>query len=304
MGFYLLENLNPTAQRTEPYSQWGYWGIPNALPQPPKVITVHTAENNPDLVGRDSGAEAVARFFARTSRRASVHKVIDSDSIVDLLPDTHRAIHSKSAWRDSLSFEISYKAAWWGRNPAYEMRLLTKASEICRHWVATYGIRVRRINLAQYHRGESGLIAHGDLDPTRRTDPGANFPWATFLTMIREEDEDMLHQGDRNEDVRVLQRLLTEYRELLSEPERAKVPSPGQADAIFGPRTEAAVLAFQDHVGLEPTGVANSITVAVLNAQVASRLQQPVDEAARSSAALAGKEAQSAHERLDKLHAV
>ena len=103
--FYLIDNLNPTAQVTSPYSQWGYWGIPDALPQPPRVITVHTAENTPDLVGTDGGAEAVARFFAATSRRASVHKVIDSDSIIDLLPDTHRAIHSKSAWQDSLSFE-------------------------------------------------------------------------------------------------------------------------------------------------------------------------------------------------------
>lgn len=304
MAFYLIQNLNPAAQGTSPYSQWGYWGIPDALPQPPRVITVHTAENNPDLVGTDGGAEAVARFFASTSRRASVHKVIDSDSIVDLLPDTHRAIHSKSAWRDSLSFEISYRAAWWGRNPAYEARLLTQAAKICRNWVSRYGITVRRIDLAEYQAGESGFIAHADLDPTRRTDPGPRFPWATFLTLIRDEEEDMLHQGDRNKDVLVLQNLLTQYHDLLPEADRDKVPTPGATDAIFGPRTEASVLAFQRYIGLEPTGVANAMTMGVLSSQVASHLEQPIDEPARAAATEAAQQAETAHERLDKLHTV
>ena len=303
MSFYLIDNPNPNAQATSPYSQWGYWGIPDALPQPPRVITVHTAENTPDLVGTDGGAEAVARFFASTSRRVSVHKVIDSDSIIDLLPDTHRAIHSRSAWKDSLSFEISYRAAWCGRNPAYEARLLTKAAEICRNWVSQHGITVRRIDLAEYQAGESGFIAHADLDPTRRTDPGVRFPWNTFLTLIRDEEEDMLHQGDRNQDVFVLQSLLTQYRGLLAESDREKVLGPGPIDGIFGPRTEASVLAFQRYSGLEPSGVANAMTIGVLNSQVA-RLEAPGDEPARTAAAQAAKEAHAAHQRLDKLHTI
>lgn len=304
MGFYLIDNPNATAKVTSPYAQWGYWGFPNALPQPPKVITVHTAENTPDLVGADGGAEAVARFFATTGRRASVHKVIDSDSIIDLLPDTHRAIHSKFAWEDSLSFEISYKAAWWGRNPAYEARLLRNAARICRDWVSRYGITARRINLTEYRRGASGFIAHGDLDPARRTDPGSRFPWARFLTTIRDEEEDMLRRGDFNNDVLVLQNLLTQYHNLLTETDREKVPTPGAIDGIFGPRTEAAVIAFQRYIGLDPTGVANAMTTGVINAQVASHLEQPVDESARSDAIRAGRRAQAAHQRLDRLHSI
>ena len=114
----------------------------------------------------------------------------------------------------------------------------------------------------------------------------------------------MLRQGDRNKDVFVLQSLLTDYHELLPDPERPKVPVPGPIDGIFGLRTEAAVRAFQRYIGLEPTGVANSLTVAVVNAQVASRLGQPVDESARAIASQAGKDAELAHNRLDKLHTV
>lgn len=289
---------------TSPYSRWGYWGIPDALPQPPRVVTVHTAENNPDLVGKDGGAEAVARFFATTPRRVSVHKVIDSDSVVDLLPDTHRAIHSRLAWRDSLSFEISYKAAWWGRNPAYEIRLLKNAASICRDWVAEHAIAVRRIDLATYQRGVSGFIAHADLDPSRRSDPGPRFPWATFLSMIREQEEDMLSRGDNGRDVFVLQSLLTQYHDLVPEADKTKVEAPGALDGVFGPRTEASVSSLQRYIGLEETGVANSITLGVLSAQVASNLERPVDDSARSAAARAEQAAQAAHERLDKLHTV
>ena len=304
MGFYLVENPNPTARVTAPYARWGYWGIPQALRQPPKVITVHTAENTPDLTGTDGGAEAVARFFATTPRRASVHKVVDSDSVIDLLPDTHRAIHSRFAWEDSLSFEISYRAAWWGRNPGYEARLLKNAAGICRDWVAEHGIAVRRIDLAAYHRGESGFIAHADLDPTRRTDPGPTFPWATFLTMTREKEADMLSRGDTNQDVFVLQNLLTQYHDLLGEADSDEAPIPGALDGIFGPRTETSVVAFQRYIGLEATGVANSMTVGVLTAQVASHLEQPVDDSARSAAERATNDAQAAHQRLDRLHNV
>ena len=304
MNYFLLDHPNPTAQKTAPYSRWGYWGIPDALVQPPRVVTVHTAENTPDLSGVDGGAEAVARYFASTDRRASVHAVVDSDTTVHLLPETHRAIHSRLAWRDSLSFEISYRAALWGRNPAYELRLLAMAARLCRRWVGAFGITTERIGLTQYRSGESGFIAHADLDPTRRTDPGPRFPWEAFLAMIRDEEEDMLRPGDRNNDVVVLQSLLTQYHDLLSESERPKVPAPGPLDGIFGPLTEAAVRGFQRYIGLEETGVANSITVAVVNAQVASRLESPVDESARATAAEAERDARAAHARLDKLHTV
>ncbi len=172
MGFYLVDNLNPTARTTPPYSQWGYWGFPNALPQSPKVITVHTA------------------------------------------------------------------------------------------------------------------------------------PWGAFLTMIQSEEDDMLSLGDKNNDVRILQSLLTQYHQLLPADDQAKPPIPGALDGVFGPLTEKAVLGFQRYIGLEPTGVANGMTVGVVSAQVASHLERPVDQSARSAADRAEQEAKAAHRRLDKLRSV
>jgi peptidoglycan hydrolase-like protein with peptidoglycan-binding domain len=90
-------------------------------------------------------------------------------------------------------------------------------------------------------------------------------PWPTRRVAVRDDAADAasLSRGTGfvepggSDRVRRLQRRLTKlgYR-------------PGRIDGLFGPRTQAAVIAFQRKHGLQQTGVAGSVTMRILRRRV------------------------------------
>ncbi|HTM85351.1 MAG TPA: N-acetylmuramoyl-L-alanine amidase, partial [Mycobacterium sp.] len=153
------------------------------------VIVVHTAENLPDTVATDGGAEAVAGFISRRTDPGSYHSLVDSDSLVRLVRYTDEAWHDgtgSNPW--SLGLSIATTAAWWPlaprawRDGAVE-QAAQEAARMARFVHAETGavVQPQRITRAQSENGGSGFISHAERDPKRRTDPGAAFPWAQFL---------------------------------------------------------------------------------------------------------------------------
>ena len=65
----------------------------------------------------------------------------------------------------------------------------------------------------------------------------------------------MLKSGSRGDDVTALQRLL-----------KLRGADPGEIDGVFGPKTEAAVEAFQGKAGLDVDGIAGPKTMEALKA--------------------------------------
>lgn len=160
------------------------------------AIVIHSAENTPDLDGGDGGAEGVARFIStRTDGPASYHSVVDSDSIVRVGRYEWEMFHEGTGGnRFSLGLSFACRAAQWPilpevwrqgalRNAAIE------AANMARWVKEARGIVVpaRRITPAEYRKGVAGFISHAELDPTRRSDPGAGFPWTTFMDLYRQE---------------------------------------------------------------------------------------------------------------------
>lgn len=48
-------------------------------------------------------------------------------------------------------------------------------------------VPLARITRKQALARKPGFIGHGETDPTRRSDPGPDFPWFRFLAMVRDE---------------------------------------------------------------------------------------------------------------------
>lgn len=154
------------------------------------VVVVHTAENTPDTVAFDGGAEAVANFIQGREDPGSYHDLCDSDSCINLVAYWNEAFHDGTGSnRHSYGVSVATRADVWPLVPKAwrdgAVKQAAAAAARYARWVKnTRGIVIpaRRITRAQSEQLEPGFISHAERDPARRTDPGAAFPWQQFLT--------------------------------------------------------------------------------------------------------------------------
>jgi hypothetical protein len=161
---------------------------------PSGLIVVHTAENTPDWVGPDAGAEAVAGFIRDRTTFGSYHWLVDSDSIIDLVP-LHLQAYGDGTGSNPFAIHVSAatQAAKWPAAPrewtVETIRNMAAAAARSARWLKReHGITVpaKRITLAASDDRKPGFIAHAGRDPQRRSDPGASFDWDLFLTTFSE----------------------------------------------------------------------------------------------------------------------
>lgn len=198
MSYYLYTHPNKHAPiRSNGIRFWGY-PVRNGLPA---IIVVHTAENRPDYVPPDTGAESVARYFSRTERPASAHVVTDSDSVIPLIPDTAVAFHVRGYNTPGWGIEIATQAASWNALPNWHKEaLLRNAARVCAETASKWGIPVAYRTKAQIDSGLPGFTGHTDLDPSRRRDPGFDDEaWDQFIGYVKEAQEDNVPQFTEHE---------------------------------------------------------------------------------------------------------
>lgn len=187
-GYYLLDHPNPNAPA---YDDGCYWGKPT-IDEPPRVIVVHTTEGWADIIEPDMGAENVAQWFATNDVEASYHTLVDSDSTVRCLPagldgtTAHKAWHCYGYNWCSLGVSFATRAAQWPTLPAdWIEAALDRAADEVAAWCRRWSIPAEQITKADVDAGRSGITSHGALNPGDRTDPGADFPWITFLAKVQ-----------------------------------------------------------------------------------------------------------------------
>lgn len=184
MKYFLVENENKQAKLRK-NGKYG-WYYPKRKREIQGIV-IHTAEGSP--------ANAVARYFTHNTRPASAHVVIDESETIELLPDDFTAFHVRGHNSRTLGVEIAYWAHKWGENLQLEDLLLYNTARWCKKKVDVYNIPLAKVSIANWNKGQKGFIAHSDLDPNRRTDPGEEFPWDRFLSYVGGEKPEFRRQA-------------------------------------------------------------------------------------------------------------
>lgn len=168
------------------------------------VFVVHSAENTPDHVAFDGGAESVRDYIGRRDSYGSYHFLADSDSRPQLVEWWNEAFHDatdRGNWHE-VGGSIATRAdvlplapkAW--RDNAID-NLARGFADAARWLKGERGIVVpaRRITREESQRRVPGFIAHGSRDPGRRSDPGFDQNpelWDQFLDRYRFHAADVL----------------------------------------------------------------------------------------------------------------
>lgn len=222
------------------------------VPDSPLVAALHPSPNieprlsglAPDLVLLHytgmSTAEKAIDWLSRPESKVSAHYVVDLDGrITQLVAEAHRAWHAGvSVWageRDINSLSIGIEIQNPGHEDGYhafpEQQMLAVAA-LCRDIGARHRVRPERV------------LAHSDIAPMRKIDPGEKFDWAWLAAqgighwvepVQPDPDDGGLGPGAVDPRVALTQGLLREY-------------GYGVADeGVLDAATAKVVKAFQRH---------------------------------------------------------
>jgi N-acetylmuramoyl-L-alanine amidase len=221
----------------------------SGVPQPDILLLHYT--------GMKTTQAALERLCDPAARVSSHYVVFEDGRIVQLVPESRRAYHAGvSSWegtRDINSRSIGIEIGNPGHDagcPEFPAAQIAAVVALCRDIIARLLIAPQRV------------LAHSDVAPKRKRDPGERFPWGELARAgvgLWVEPEPIvggtaLKPGDCGEGVAQLQRALAEYG-------YGVAPS-----GRFDMATHEVVAAFQRHFRpARVDGVADVSTVTTLN---------------------------------------
>ena len=153
---------------------------------PSGVCVIHTAEG--------SGANNVANYILTRNSYGSYHRIIDASTTVKLAPWSAETFHCRFTNPHSVGISAATFAANWNAlyrqpgDPGHRIieRMAIEAADFVRYMKKHHKITVpvKRITRSDAINKKPGFLAHGDTDPGRRTDPGAQFDWDYFFARV------------------------------------------------------------------------------------------------------------------------
>lgn len=212
--------------------------------------------------GMDSGAAALARLRDPLSEVSAHYLVFEDGGIVQMVPEARRAWHAGAgAWKGetdvnsrSIGIEI-VNPGHAGGLPPYPEAQVEAVIALARDILARWPIPPERV------------LAHSDVAPERKVDPGEIFPWDRLAAAgvghrvppARLQDGRFFARGDAGQPVEALQAMFALYG--------YDLPVTG----LFDARTQAVVTAFQRHFRpARVDGVADASTITTLRDLIAA----------------------------------
>ena len=213
--------------------------------------------------GMPEGAAAVRRLCTMGTEVSAHYVVMEDGHIIQCVPEERRAWHAgQSSWAgetDINSCSIGIEIANPGHDhgyPKFPLRQIAAVTALCRSIFTRYDIPADRV------------LAHSDIAPSRKRDPGEKFPWrilhgsgiGLWVNPAPIEPGPIYVLGESNPAIEELQALLAKFG--------YGVPSSGYMDGA----TRDAVAAFQRHFRqARVDGVFDVSTVATLRAALVAR---------------------------------
>lgn len=208
-------------------------------------------------------AEGALAWLCQTESQVSSHYFIHEDGrVAQLVPESRRAWHAgKSFWAgqtdiNSLSIGIEIaNAGHPGGLPDFPEVQIAAVIELCRDCVQRWSIAPERV------------LAHSDVAPVRKVDPGEKFPWGKlhsagvghWVEPAPIGSGRFFQRGDRGQPIEALQSMLSLY---------------GYGTEISGEfcsKTEGDVAAFQRHFRPQQVdGIADISTIDTLHRLLSS----------------------------------
>ena len=239
----------------------------NAIVHPSPNHGERRAGRTPDSIllhytGMPTGAGALARLCDPAAEVSSHYLVFEDGRILQLVPEARRAWHAGAGrWKDDLdlnSCSIGIEIVNPGHDgalPPYPQAQIEAVAELCCDIAARHNIAPERV------------LAHSDIAPGRKRDPGEHFPWGMlhalgvghWVAPAPIAGGRFLSPGELGQPVEALQAMLTLYG----------YPCP--QTGLYDRETEAVVAAFQRR--FRPTlvdGVADVSTITTLRDLIAA----------------------------------
>jgi N-acetylmuramoyl-L-alanine amidase len=224
---------------------------------PPDMLLLH-------YTGMQDGPSALERLTTAESRVSSHYVVFEDGRTVQCVPEARRAWHAGvSFWAgetDNNSRSIGVEIVNGGHDygyPDFPLRQTAAVIALCRSILARQRIPSDRV------------LAHSDIAPARKQDPGEKFPWGLLnesgighwvrpapLTL----DGQAFRPGDKGDTIRRMQRAIASYGYGIEE------------TGVYDDQTKTVVTAFQRHFRPEQVdGVADASTMLTLRALLETR---------------------------------
>nr|WP_256515220.1 N-acetylmuramoyl-L-alanine amidase [Alsobacter ponti] len=215
----------------------------------PDMIVLH-------YTGMPGAASALQRLCNPLAEVSSHYLVLEDGRIFQLVPESARAWHAGvSNWAGdtdlnsaSIGIEI-VNPGHDGGYPDFPEAQVAATSALCADIAARWGIPPQRV------------LAHSDIAPRRKADPGEKFPWRRlhrdgvghWVEPTPPGDGRAFARGDEGQPVQALQAMFAMYGYGLD------------VTGVFDEATEAVVRAFQRHFRQELVdGVADRSTLTTL----------------------------------------
>jgi N-acetylmuramoyl-L-alanine amidase len=221
----------------------------------PEMIILH-------YTGMEDGAHALARLCDALCEVSAHYVIEENGDIHQLVPEMARAWHAGiSAWRGkedinsrSIGIEIvngghDFRTSK-GELPPYPNAQIKAVIALCRDISERWSIPSERI------------LAHSDIAPTRKQDPGEHFPWQKlyeagvghWVSPTPLNDGRFFSLGDVGQPIEALQTMLSLYG------------YPLEVIGVFDGQTQAVITAFQRHFRVQRVdGVADTSTITTLH---------------------------------------